>query len=242
MTSKQGNVGYDRFIQYLVAVIISASVVGVVYQYAAVRYGVGGLTTLNKSLATSGLFLLGTVLLMGPFSRMFSIFDRWLKYRKEVGVLVFYLALFHTYVTMFVLSDRGPWGIYLSSPLSAYPGLVALTIMFLLIVISFPYIERVLGTKDWWKLQYWGARISFSLIAFHFTVLKYSGWGTWLTTRGAGATQGAPSLPPLAILAAIFSLYVLLVRISELFGQVGGRRMTKAISLLTIGVLVWLFV
>lgn len=227
--------------QYGTAFVVTAITVGLVYQYAAVRYGVGGLSTFNKATATSGLFLLGIVLLMGPLSRMFSVFDSWLKYRKEVGVLVFYLGFLHAYFSMFVLSGRGPWGLYLSSPWSAYPGLVALTIMFFLIVISFPFVERTLGTRVWWKLQYWGARIAFLLIAVHMTVLKSSGWMTWLTTRGTGTAQGIPSLPPLAILVAVFSAFVLVLRFSEFFGQQAAKRITQLSFLFTVGFTVWLF-
>lgn len=220
--------------QYLVAFVVTAVTVGLVYQYAVVRYGVAGLSSLNKSLATSTLFLLGFVLLMGPLCRMFAVFDSLLKYRKELGVMTFYTGAAHVYLSMFVLARRGPWGLYLSSPWSAYPGLVALVIMFCLLIISLHAIEIALGTKLWWKLQYLGARAAFFLIAFHMTVLKYSGWGTWFATR-------EPSLPPLAILAAVFSVFVLLVRISEFLGQSVARRMTQASFLATLGITAWLF-
>lgn len=227
--------------QYLVSVVVTAMIVGLVYQYATVRYGVGGLSSLNKSLATSTLFILGFVLLLGPLARMFVIFDRWLIYRKELGVLTFYTGLGHVYLSMFTLARRGPWGLYLSSPWSAYPGLIALVIMFVLVVISLRQLEMTLGTKLWWKLQYLGARVTFILIAFHMIVLKYAGWGSWLTTRGANTNVGIASLPPLAILAAVFSVFILLVRISELFGSRIGRIMTQGFTLLLIGVVAWLF-
>ncbi|MBI4066088.1 hypothetical protein HY411_00065, partial [Candidatus Gottesmanbacteria bacterium] len=76
--------------QYVVAAIVTALTVWLVYRYAAVRYEVEGLSTLNKSLATSTLFLLGIVLLLGPLSRLFTLFDHALKYRKELGVLTFF--------------------------------------------------------------------------------------------------------------------------------------------------------
>lgn len=220
--------------QYLVATVVIAVTVGLVYQYAAVRYGVGGLSTLNKSLATSTLFLLGLVLLLGPLSRMFAVIDSWLKYRKELGVLSFYTGVVHVYLSMFILARRGPWGLYLSSPWSAYPGLIALIIMFCLLIISLRQIEAAFGTKLWWKLQYLGARISFFLIAFHMTILKYSGWGSWFASR-------EPSLPPLAILAVVFSLFVFAVRLSELFGQELAKRITQISSLLTTSFIIWLF-
>ena len=227
--------------QYFVAAVATLATVGAVYQYAAIRYGATGLSTLNKSLATSTLFLLGLVLLLGPLCRMFARFDRWLKFRKELGVLTFYTGAAHVYLSMFVLARRGPWGLYLSSPWSAYPGLIAFIIMFLLLFISLRAVETALGTKLWWKLQYLGARAAFFLIAFHMTVLKYSGWGSWFATRGAEIQVGVPSLPPLAILAAEFSVFVFLVRLSELFGQSLAQRMIQASFLAMLGFTAWLF-
>ena len=100
--------------QYLVATAAAVLTVGFVYQYAVIRYGAVGLSSLNKSLATSTVFLLGFVLLLGPLSRMFAIFDGFFKFRKELGVLSFYTGAIHVYLSMFVLARRGPWGLYLS--------------------------------------------------------------------------------------------------------------------------------
>lgn len=220
--------------QYVVAAIATVLAVFGIYQYAAVRYGVGGLSTLNKSLATSTLFLLGTVLLLGPLARQFQVFDRLLKYRKELGVLTFFTALVHVYLSMFPLARRGPWGLYLSQPLSAYSGLAALIIMFLLLLISNSFMEQILGMKLWWKIQNWGARAAFILIAIHMTVLKYSGWGPWLTKRD--------SLPPLAILGVVFAVFVLLVRGSEFFVPKTSRIITQLSFFFTLGFSIWLFV
>lgn len=224
----------ERVRQYVVAGVMTALTVTGIYQYAVVRYGVAGLSSLNKSLATSTFFLLGIVLLLGPFARQFAIFDRFLKYRKELGILTFYTGLVHVYLSMFPLARRGPWGLYLSQPLSAYSGLAALFIMFFLLIFSLGVIENMLGVKLWWKIQNWGARIAFILIVFHMTVLKYSGWGTWFATR-------EPSLPPLAILGAVFAIFVVLVRLSELFGPQKARFVTQFSFFLTLGFTIWLF-
>lgn len=228
--------------QYAVAGLVTATVVWLVYRYAVIRYGVEGLSSLNKSLATSTLFLLGIVLLMGPLSRLFAIFDHFLKYRKELGIMTFFTGVAHVYLSMFPLARRGPFGFYQSQPLSAYAGLTGLVIMFFLLLLSNAAIERAIGTHLWWKLQYWGARLAFVAVAFHMIVLKYSGWGTWFADRGAGSTQGAASLPPLAILATVFAVFVLVVRLSELFGLRPARTITQLSFLIATAFTVWLFV
>lgn len=228
--------------QYAVAAIVTAVTVWLVYRYAAVRYGVEGLSALNKSLATSTLFLLGVVLLMGPLSRLFTIFDHALKYRKELGILTFFTGAAHVYLSMFPLARRGPFGFYQSQPLSAYAGLAGLVIMFFLLILSLGAVERLLGTRVWWKLQYWGARLAFVASAFHFVVLKYQSMAKWMVDRGGGGSPGALWLPPISILAAVFTVFVLAVRLSEFFGPRAARAITQLSFLATAAFTVWLFI
>lgn len=227
--------------QYAVAAIVTALTVWFVYRYAVVRYGVTGLSSFNKSLATSTLFFLGIVLLLGPLSRLFTMFDHALKYRKELGVLTFFTAAAHVYLSMFPLARRGHFGFYLSQPLSAYSGLAGLVIMFLLLILSVGFVERLLGTRLWWKMQYWGARLAFVAVALHFVVLKYQGMVQWFVERGAGGIQGMLWLPPISLLAAVFTAFVLLIRVSELFGPRAARAITQVSFLATTVFTVWLF-
>lgn len=227
--------------QYAVAAVAALVTVWLVYRYGAVRYGMEGLSTLNKSLATSTIMLLGIVLLLGLFSRLFTIFDHALKYRKELGIMTFFTGLMHVYLSMFPLARRGPFGFYLSQPLSAYTGLAALVIMLILLLLSSGVMERMLGPKFWWRLQYWGARVAFVMGAFHFIVLKYPGMVTWLGDRGAGGTQGALWLPPISILATTFVVFVLIVRLSELFGARAARIVTQLSFIAGAIFAVWLF-
>lgn len=235
--------GGENMRQYAVAAIVTAATVWLVYRYAVVRYGVEGLSSFNKSLATSTMFLLGIVLLLGPLSRLFTLFDHALKYRKELGVLTFFTGAAHVYLSMFPLARRGPWGFYASQPISAYAGLIGIVIMFVLLILSINSIERAIGTRAWWKLQYWGARAAFIAVSFHFVVLKYQGMVEWLGNRGLiGGTGGALWLPPLSILAAVFAAFILVVRLSELFGPRAARAITQLSFLTATIITLWLFV
>lgn len=228
--------------QYAVATAVTALTLWAVYEYAAVRYGVVGLSSLNKSLSTSTLFLLGVVLLLGPLSRLYQVFDPLVKYRKELGVLTFFTGLSHVYLSMFPLARRGPFGFYQGAPWSAYPGLAALFIMFGLFLLSLDWIKKKLSPAAWWKLQSWGARLAFIVITVHMMVLKYGGWGTWLADRGAGSQQGVMSLPPLALLAFVWVIFVIVVRLSELLGAASARRVSLAMSITTALFVAWLFI
>ena len=143
---------------------------------------------------------------------------------------------------MFSLARRGPFGFYQSQPLSAYAGLAGFIIMFILLLLSGAAVERAIGTRAWWKLQYWGARAAFVAIALHFLVLKYQGMTQWLVDRGTGGTQGWLWLPPISLLAAVFTALVLGVRVSELFSPNVARIITQLSFFVAAAYTAWLFV
>lgn len=202
--------------QYLVAGLVSVAIAGGLILYLTARRGYFDLSIVNKSLASASLILLGIILLLGPLSRIYNRFDKWINYRKELGILAFFLGAIHVYLSMFPLAKRGPFGLFQSRPLVAYSGLLALLIISYLFIISFEKIKAKINSAKWWKMQYLGARIAALAVLFHMTVFKYSEWGKWL----AGDTDklAIPSWPPASLLVALFSAFVLLVRISELFG------------------------
>ncbi|OGG30079.1 hypothetical protein A2973_02510 [Candidatus Gottesmanbacteria bacterium RIFCSPLOWO2_01_FULL_49_10] len=218
--------------QYAVAVgVVIVTVLGL--RHYTIAAGSTGLSSLNQSLAASTLVLLGVVLLLGPLARLYGIFDGFLKYRKELGVMTFFTGAAHVYLVMFPLARRGPFGFYLAQPVSAYAGLTGLVIMFILLVLSVSVVERAIGTRVWWKLQYWGARLAFVAIVLHALVLKYAGWGRWISQR--------MGLPPLGFLAGVFAAFVLVVRISEVFGSRPARTVTAASFLTAVVFTAWVF-
>jgi len=225
--------------QYIVAGIFAIALTAGLYGVEIVASGESGITSLNTGLAAGTLFLLGTVLLLGPLSRLFSIFDWALKYRKELGIMSFFTGLLHVYLVMFPLARSGPWGLYLSRPLSAYPGLEALVILFVLLIISNTAATKTLGATLWWQIQYWGARSAFVLIAFHMVVLKYKTIMAWLVPGGVELVPGVIHYPPLIIWEAQFVLLVLLIRFSELFGVSVARRITQITTFSILAMMAW---
>ena len=233
--------GKTIFQQYIGAILFGG-VIGIIIYFGQIAGGESVLSSVNISLAATTLFLLGTVLLLGPLSRLFTVFDWALKFRKELGIVSFFTALLHVYMVMFPLARNGPWGLYVSRPWSAYPGLEALIILFVLLLLSWNFTMHVLGTKLWWQIQYWGARIAFMLIAVHMVVLKYKTIVSWVVPgQSEAATQGV-HFPPLIIWEAQFVLFILVVRLSELLGKEIARRTTQgAAILITTTMLWWIF-
>lgn len=210
--------------QYLVALIITAVIGGGIGYYLFIRLGSFSPPIANKSLADVSLVLLGIVLLAGPLSRLYTRFDSWINYRKELGILAFITGAVHVYLSMFVLARRGPFGLYQSRPLVAYSGLLGLLIMTYLFIISFEFVKKKLGVKTWWKMQYWGARITGVAIFVHMSVFKYSEWNTWL--GGKAEDLARPDWPPVSLLVAIFFAFVILTRFSEALNAKIGKFLT----------------
>lgn len=227
---------FSSFWNYFLATFIAVALTWGWYKYARLGEDTP-ISALNAGLAMATLFLLGGVLLLGPLTRLYSLFDRWLKYRRELGILAFITGAIHVYLVMFPLARRGPFGFYLSRPWSAFPGLAGLVIMFVLFIFSFDRIKKVIPPALWWKMQYWGVRMTFFVIAFHMIILKYTGWGEWFMTRGTASTP----VPPAALLGAIFTVFVLTVR----FGEMASPRLAKILTpvsfLVLSGLTAWLF-
>lgn len=210
--------------QYFIALIIAAVIGGGIGYYLFARSGSFSLSIANKSLANVSFILLGIVLLAGPLSRLYTRFDSWINYRKELGILAFLTGAVHVYLSMFVLARRGPFGLYQSRPLVAYSGLLGLIIMAYLFIISFEKIKQKIGVAKWWKMQYWGARITGVAIFVHMAVFKYSEWNTWLS--GKAENLARPDWPPVSLIVAIFFAFVILTRFSETLNAKVGRFLT----------------
>lgn len=229
----------NDILQYIYAGLFTIAWVFGLYEVEVIASGEPGLSALNVSLAASTLFLLGTVLLLGPLSRLFNRFDWALKYRKELGIMSFFTGFTHVYLVMFPLAPNGPWGLYQARPLSAYPGLEALIVLFVLFAISNRYATLALGAKLWWQIQYWGARLAFTLIAFHMIVLKQKIIVSWLIPGNVPMTPGEVHYPPLVIWEAQFVLLILVIRLSELFGVKAARIITIVMSLSVVLMMAW---
>ena len=220
--------------QYLVA-ILTAGIVWLGFS----MYGAGlakgwSAAVVNRGLADTSIFLLGTALMLGILSRLYNAFDKFLTYRKEIGIMAFFSGAAHVYLAMFPLARRGPWGFYESRPWSAYPGLLGLGLMFLLFVISFKAVEEKLGTARWWKMQYWGARIAGIGILTHIAVFRGPEWWT-LVKSGSGAV-------PSSLVAGSFGVFALLSRLAEPAGQKMAQKLVPVWLMLTSGLLIWLFI
>jgi sulfoxide reductase heme-binding subunit YedZ len=174
--------------------------------YLVVERGSFSARIANKAAGDMAVLLLGIVLLIGPLSRFYDRFDRWLTYRKNLGLWAFVMAVIHTYLSLFVITN-GNWLRYFTTFRPApIAGLASMLVLSFLFYYSFDRLIGKLNRKSWWKMQNWGVKIAALLAVTHLVLLKSSDWA-W--------SEFTTSLPPLNFWVAVFTGLVLMIRIVD---------------------------
>jgi len=178
-----------------------------------------GFTLVNRTMSSATIFLLGLVLVLGPLVRVFGgAWKTLFMLRKEIGMYAFLTASMHGYLSWF--TRVSPW--------STIPALVAFWTMAALFLFSFAKLQKHLDPALWWRLQYMGARVALVSIVVHTIVLRFDSWIIWMT----GWAKGEQLYPPLALLAFLFSAYVIAVKVFE-------RNLAQKDLLLRVTTFVW---
>lgn len=185
--------------------------------YTAIRHQGFDLFLWNKIVAGVTGILLSIVLLTGPFSRLYDLFDGLLLYRKWLGMIAFILAYVHTLITLFFLPDRFPASRFTFDNPAFVFGLSCLLVLTVLFVYSFQQAIDSLKRKFWWKLQNWGLRIAFVLGVLHTVIVKLPYWQRWVL--GGETSIMGTLLPPAGLIICFFMAYAVCIRVSELFGK-----------------------
>jgi len=205
--------------QYGFAFIVVSAVFAFLSWYLFARRGYYDLYIANKVMAGTAAVVFSLILMIGTGSRLFSFPDRFMQYRKELGIISFFLTLAHVLVSMFFLPDRFPLSRFIGQVnWPFYYGLAGTAILIILFITSFKSVINALGVKVWWPLQYWGLRLVFLATALHVVVMKMRFWVSWYQ-KGGGADLMRPDWPAAGILVGWFMSAAFLIRVSELFGS-----------------------
>jgi DMSO/TMAO reductase YedYZ heme-binding membrane subunit len=154
---------------------------------------------------------------------MFQAFDKYVQYRKELGIITFYFVVAHAISSFFFLGEYFSRSNFIGPGLwpfiFGWLGVAVITFIFL---ISNSLMQNKLGYKRWWKMQYWGVRIVFILTALHVVVMKYPSWIKWYQVGGS-QELAHPEWPGAGLLVAWFMAFVILVRLAETVNQRLGK-------------------
>ena len=219
---------------YFIAILLAVVVMVLFSCYLLVRRGyyfdapptADMLYVPNKALAGVGMVMLALTFLIGPITRYFDRFDKWLGLRKELGIVGAFLIVLHGIISYGFLPKKfsREYMSFLSLEFAA--GLVGAILLTFLFVISFRKMIEFLGAQRWWFLQRWGMRLAILLAVIHVYDMKWAGWVKWLTKApGAPTAELAnPWMPGLGLYVGMFLGWVVIVRLYEtlfLFKNIG---------------------
>ena len=211
---------------YVIATLLGASVTVFLGFYLFIRQGylfsgpptVDSLYVFNKALASAGTVLIAFIFLIGPIVRYFDRFDKWLGYRKEVGIVGAFLITLHGIIVYFFLPLKSPQSEINLTSYDIAAGVIGAALLIFLFVISFKKAIDIFGAKHWWFMQRWGLRIVVLLTLIHVVGLRWQGWLKWMKQLGKQTPELAnPTLPTPSLIAGIFITWVVIVRLYELF-------------------------
>lgn len=209
---------------YLIALLIAVSLTVLFGAYLLFRRGyffdapptADTLYVFNKVIVGVGVVLLAFTFLIGPIVRYFDRFDKWLGYRKEIGIVGGFLAVMHAFISDNLLPLKFPEKTLDSMELSMTAGSIGVFLLVFLFILSFKKAIDLIGTSRWWFLQRWGLRLVIALTLVHVFVMKWNGWVKWLKQGGAVTPELAhPMIPGLGMLVTLFLLWVVVVRLYE---------------------------
>ncbi len=211
---------------YIIAILMGASLTVFFGSYLFFRRGymfdapptADTLFVFNKILIGSAAILLAITFLIGPVVRYFDRFDKWLGYRKEIGIVAAFMIIAHSIISYYLLPLKFPQVKFDFTTMTFGAGLFGVVLLAALFFISFKKAIEYFGARRWWIFQRWGLRIVILLTLIHVYDMKWAGWIKWLTKGGSGvpsAELAHPLLPGLGMLVMLFFTWVVIVRVYE---------------------------
>jgi DMSO/TMAO reductase YedYZ heme-binding membrane subunit len=182
----------------------------------------------NKIIIGTGILMLAFTFLIGPLARYFNAFDNLVRYRKEIGIIGGFFALFHVVVSYFYLPLKFPRSGMDFTGVIYGAGLVATFVVVFLVLITSQKAIDLLGNR-WWFLHRWGLRMLILFAVIHVYVMKWNGaWVKWVMKGGGPSVPELPNgwLPGLGLLTGMFLTWVVIIRLYEtvfLFKDLGWK-------------------
>ncbi len=168
--------------------------------YHDVRAKPFGLFTTEKCTAIASAYCLGLALAMGPLSRFFSSFDKFLPHRRTLGLTAAFMTIPHVILVIVYLPMKFPekysadyfmsW--YVDYWFTIVMGILTFILFIAIAVYSYPSGIRKLGKRKWMILQ----KLAYLVMIFVVLHLLSMGkipknWIAWLDTRNHPVPPGS---------------------------------------------------
>ena len=171
--------------------------VGTVYEYVPL------VEIVLKGFTNTGYFLIGFSLILGPVAKFWNSFDKFLYYRKYLGILGFIYVLIHGMIGTLIYVVPNPsilWNNYWAVAL----GIISLYLLFICYAISEIVVIRTLGPKKWRRLIRYISYSAFIIATIHIYLAKLPVWQNYVDSEVI--------FPPLSLVLFSFGIFVLAFR------------------------------
>jgi len=168
--------------------------------YHDVRAKPFSLFTTEKCTAIASAYCLALALALGPLSRFFSSFDKFLPYRRTLGLTAAFMTIPHVILVFVYLPLKFPekysadyfmsW--YIDYWFTIVMGILTFILFIVIAVYSYPSGIRKLGKHRWMILQ----KLAYLVMVFVVLHLLSMGkipknWIDWLATRNHPVPPGS---------------------------------------------------
>lgn len=167
-----------------------------------------GTELINISAAWAAVVLIGFSMLLSVVCYFLNMFDRYILYRKHLGVIGFLFATVHVLFSLVILRHEFPFpGYYLSQENRVSFMFAALAFIYFafMAAISNNYAIHEIGGVHWRRLLRVGY-LAYIFAIIHFGIKGLPWWTKWIQ-------KGMPMPPPIGFILFICALFVPYLRL-----------------------------
>ncbi len=164
-----------------------------------------------KGVTHAGLILIAISLLLGNIAKFWNRYDKFLHYRKQLGIIGFYYVLVHGQIATILYLLPNPHLLRTEWP-SFLAGLLSLYVLAVCMEISEIWAIRKLGSKRWRKTIRYLSYTAFLLALIHIAWIRLEEWWRYIHNFFIYIEDGSILLPQLSLVTFVFSVGVVLWR------------------------------
>ncbi len=187
--------------------------------YSVAYFGEASVLSLSRAIGAAAAFMIGISYAMSGVGYYFDFLDDKVAYRKYFGLVGLLLALIYTYTLFFV--DPGTYFFNFFYNLGTPDfvlGILAMGILLGMVIISTPEGIKAIGTQNW-RLGLRTGYVSSALLVTRAAIVHSTEWHYWWA-------HGHWYLPPIMLIATVFTIGVILFRASIFFSKMIQRART----------------
>lgn len=182
--------------------------------YLFIRRGYFNLYIANKVFGSTAAILAGIALVIGPLSKHFTYFLRFMTIRRHMGLLAFAFAIMHALISVFFIPNKFSITWYTKEWLPVTFGILTVGTWMYMTFISRNSKIKELGADAWGKRLSIAGQLAFAFIFLHLTIMKTNGWIKWFNGEVKQTPELLnPSYPPASIFVLLTISLVILYRI-----------------------------